>query len=308
MPFYVISGTFHVSGYSPDGDSIRFKPDNPFALAVLTGPPAKVNGRGHTQLRIEAIDSLETHYTPPSGGGSTHQPEALARASTDHLLNFLSIEDVVWDSTHTNVVSARDGTAGYILSRSVEKNGRPVAFVYTGELPSSDGSSFRLEAEFLTGSYNFASLSKGLTYATYYWGLFSDLRDKLTEAVSLARSAKLGVYSEDVTNSGFEVVNLGQLMDNHVIMPKLFRRLSEYFVSAGTVKGFKETLALAKEPVLEISNANFTHFDTFVTQEENSTILSLSVRPEELVFDPMPTRPPNAFSAVITNAALRATK
>jgi hypothetical protein len=25
MPFVVIKGTFHIEGYSPDGDSVRFK-------------------------------------------------------------------------------------------------------------------------------------------------------------------------------------------------------------------------------------------------------------------------------------------
>jgi len=28
MPFVVIKGTFHIEGYSPDGDSVRFKADN----------------------------------------------------------------------------------------------------------------------------------------------------------------------------------------------------------------------------------------------------------------------------------------
>jgi hypothetical protein len=28
MPFLVIKGTFHVAGYSADGDSIRFQADN----------------------------------------------------------------------------------------------------------------------------------------------------------------------------------------------------------------------------------------------------------------------------------------
>ena len=28
MPFFIIKGTFHVLGYSPDGDSIRFQADD----------------------------------------------------------------------------------------------------------------------------------------------------------------------------------------------------------------------------------------------------------------------------------------
>mgnify|MGYP001088064252 CR=1 FL=1 len=69
MPFTLIKGMFHVQNYSPDGDSIRFRPQNAQLVRHLDGPPAKFNGRGHVQLRLEAIDALETHYNPPSGGG-----------------------------------------------------------------------------------------------------------------------------------------------------------------------------------------------------------------------------------------------
>src|SRR4051812_14468705 len=62
MPFSLIKGTFHVAGYSPDGDSIRFQADDKSLWAKLSGPPAKLNAREHTQLRFEAIDTLETHY------------------------------------------------------------------------------------------------------------------------------------------------------------------------------------------------------------------------------------------------------
>lgn len=60
MTFQAIKGTFHVVGYSPDGDSIRFKADNPGRWQDLAGR-VKLNTKGHAQLRIEAIDTLETH-------------------------------------------------------------------------------------------------------------------------------------------------------------------------------------------------------------------------------------------------------
>lgn len=79
MPFTLIKGTYHLVGYSPDGDSIRFKPTNLALMRKLSGPAPKINARGHAQLRLEAIDALETHYTP-AGGGSLNQPLALAHA------------------------------------------------------------------------------------------------------------------------------------------------------------------------------------------------------------------------------------
>jgi hypothetical protein len=62
MSFHVIRGTFHVVDYAPDGDSIRFEADNEDQWDLLAGPPPRLNGRGHAQLRLEAIDTLETHY------------------------------------------------------------------------------------------------------------------------------------------------------------------------------------------------------------------------------------------------------
>ena len=55
MPFHIIRGTFHVKGYSPDGDSIRFKADNKSHWGLLSGPPAKLNGHDHAQLRASIM-------------------------------------------------------------------------------------------------------------------------------------------------------------------------------------------------------------------------------------------------------------
>ena len=104
MPFFAIRGKFHVKGYSPDGDSVRFEADNPAHWDLLDGPPAKVNARGHAQLRLEAIDTLETHFK------NTHQPMALAKAALDHLQATLGISGVVWNAQGTAVASA--GTLG----------------------------------------------------------------------------------------------------------------------------------------------------------------------------------------------------
>lgn len=299
MPFTIITGSFHVVGYSPDGDSVRFGADKPDLFTALEGPTPRLNARGHVQLRIEAVDTLETHYNASSGAGELRQPALFAEKATNLLLDFLGIKNVEWNASHKQVVSADDGTRGFILTRAVEKNRRPVAFVFTGDAPGPDGSDFRLTPEFLERSYNFHVLEEGLAYATYYWGLFFDLRDKMTAAVTSARSKKLGLYAKDTTTTAFTVRTIADLTDNLVLMPKLFRRLSEYFASTGSVVGFKKTLEKSREPVLEIKTANFTHFDTFIEQAEGSSTLRLKVNPEALVFDAMPTRMGNAFTALV---------
>ncbi len=277
MPFFVIKGTFHIEGYSPDGDSVRFRADDKEHWAKLSGPSAQLNAKDHAQLRLEAIDTLETHYQ------NTHQPLELAIGALEHLLEGLGITDVEWNETRTMVITANDGTEGYILSRAVEKNGRPVAFVYTGTSPEEDGSEIFLDADRMRQSLNHRALEEGVAYPTYYEGLFHDLREALTEAVGRAREAKRGVWAEDRTNAGFEVEGLRSITDEHVVLPKLFRRLAEYLEVGGSVAGFEEFLEARDEEVIVISNVHSTHLDTVVEVEGNT--VRMTEPPENLLFE-----------------------
>ena len=303
MPFTIIKGTFQARNYSPDGDSIRFHADDPLLLSNLSGPPTKINKRGDAQLRIEGIDALETHYNPPVGGASLHQPLAIARAARDKLLEFTGIKNVTWNTSESVIVQADDNTRGHILTRSVDKFGRPIAFVYAGDASETDGMPVFLDAARLKQSYNLLALIEGLAYATYYQDMFASIRKTLTSAVHHARTSKLGIYKTDKTNDGFDATNISVITDDVLILPKLFRRLSEYMVGSGTAIGFKETLALSNEPVLDLREVNRTHFDTFVEQAPNSAHIKLTRLPEELVFDPMPLRPVNHFAMLVTTTA-----
>lgn len=277
MPFNLIKGTFHVVGYSPDGDSIRFHADHPENWDLLDGPPVEVNARGHAQLRIEAIDTLETHYE------GHHQPLPLADAALKFLLDGLGIKNVVFNESRTKVVSAEDGTHGYILSRKTEINRRPVSFVFTGEAAEADGKSVFLDADRLEQSVNYKSPLAGLAYPTYYTGLFSDLRKKITSAVAQARkNGGKGIWPKDKTTKGFTVSSLSSVTDDVVILPKLFRRIVKFMGDGGGVAGFKDYLAANPDPVLELSTGHFTNLDTFVELTGNQ--VKLTVEPENLVF------------------------
>ncbi len=137
MPFYAIPGTYHVKGLSPDGDSIRFKATNPDHWDLLDGPAVRVDSKQRAQLRLEAIDALETHYR--AGGRTWHQPKEFANAATDRLLDMVGIKNVVWPPSRYRVRSADDGTHGYILSRTAERYRRPVSFAYAGRCPYKPG-------------------------------------------------------------------------------------------------------------------------------------------------------------------------
>jgi endonuclease YncB( thermonuclease family) len=276
MPFRVIRGTFHVVGYSPDGDSIRFKAANESNWSLLSGPTVKLNARRHAQLRLEAIDTLETHFL------NVQQPMALATKALNFLLLNLGITNVIWNDLRTKVLSADDETEGFIISRAVESNRRPVAFAFTGEPPVDDGSTIFLTQELVRQSLNAKSLEEGLAYPTYYSGLFADLRNALTDAAHVARQGNLNIWALDKTNSGFDVPNLQAITERHIILPKLFRRIAEFLQAGGPIAEFKEFLAGNEEPIIIISTGHFTHFDTII--EVQGDVVTMTEPPENVIF------------------------
>ncbi|MFN8562472.1 MAG: hypothetical protein U0703_12835 [Anaerolineae bacterium] len=279
MPFTLIKGTFHVTGYAPDGDSIRFQADDNANWAKLSGASVRLNGRNHAQLRFEAIDTLETHY------GNKHQPLALADAATDFLLTRLGIINVLWNDDHTVITQALDGTRGYILSRATERNRRPVSFVYSGDAPEADGASIFLNANRLMLSVNHQALEQGWAYPTYYDGLFADLRNALTAAVTTARANDAPLWIADRTTLGFPVTTVNDLEDQTVILPKLFRRLVDYIGTGGDISGFKHFLELEPDPLLILTQGHFTNLDTLIEVIGNQ--VRLTELPENLVFIPI---------------------
>ena len=71
MKYTLIKGTFHVVGFSPDGDSMMFKAANPAHWSKLGDENRDVfaaklaaSENGAVQLRLQGIDALETHYSP----------------------------------------------------------------------------------------------------------------------------------------------------------------------------------------------------------------------------------------------------
>lgn len=299
MPYRLVKGCYRVVGYSPDGDTIRFEPNDRETLGDLLND-ARFNVRGHVPLRLEGIDALESHYSPPSGGGALSQPMPLARAATDFLLDFVGIRDVVWTAERRSIASAADGTPGHILTRSVDKYGRVIAFAFAGDADEEDGDDVFLDADGLAASYNLAALSSGLVYPTFYWGLFADLRTAMADATRTARAERRGVFAEDATQTGVTVTSLASITDDAVILPKLFRRLSDFVVATGSVEDFDAAMEANREPVLDLTTSNFTHFDTFIEQDGDT--VRMTRLPEEIVFDPMPNRETASLGAMLEMA------
>jgi len=61
--YRVIAGRAVLVGKQPDGDSVRFVPDDATLLTGLkNGDRVRVSGDGSVQLRFDGIDAPELHY------------------------------------------------------------------------------------------------------------------------------------------------------------------------------------------------------------------------------------------------------
>jgi endonuclease YncB( thermonuclease family) len=289
MSFILIKGTFHVVGYSPDGDSIKFKAYNPDHWKKIEGRPKLSKTKGHVQLRFEGIDALETHFRPQVKNSiEEHQPLEWAHAARDFVLAAVGIKNVKWGPQEKQVVQADDGVQGYILTRAVDsaEYGRPVSFVYAGTTLDKDGADVYLTQRWLRQSVNYQLLAAGYAYPTYYQTLFSDLRDELTRAVKRARMAnpKRGLWIADKTG-GFRFTSKAAVTDEYPIFPKLFRRLIEHLQSGGQLSNFRQFLNKKGDGVLILPQAHHTSALDYVVEVSGKRV-RLTVPPENLVFDP----------------------
>ena len=283
MPFLLLAGEFRVVGAQPDGDSIRFYPDSPSQWDDVGGPYAvQRNASGGAQLRLDAVDALETHYSTPSG--TVHQPLILARAARDALLRWLGFTSVTHDG-ETVTASEPATVRGYVLTRSADKYGRCISFAGRGDPPGPSGAHVFVDAKLLRQSANYRLLQRGLAYPTYYRKLFPDLRRVFTAAVGQARPTR-GVWPGDLTELGLTVESLAQVEEDAIILPKLFRRLATYLgMSDGMVSlaDFTAFLDQQDDRVYVMPDMLYTGFSTVV--EVTDQTVRLTVAPESLIFE-----------------------
>jgi hypothetical protein len=310
VPVYSIPGVYKVVGASPDGDSVRFYADDP-TIFERAGLRARLNAHGGAQLRLDAVDALETHYTPPRSKHTWRQPQALARGAGDELLAHLGFTGVQRAEDGTVTAAQPDSTRGYILTRFADVYGRPVAFAYAGDRPQdpagtpeqdADGDAdeagsgrsvavgglptVHLGVPELTRSANYHLLSMGLVYPTFYSKLYVDLREALAKEADRARRAHSGIWEQDVTHHGFDLKSRDQLETELVILPKLFRRLAEFLSldesGSASLTGFRAFLAQHDDRLFTVPAGQSTGFDTLVTVRRQH--LRLTVAPEHIVF------------------------
>ena len=182
MPFVLIKGTFFPGVGIPDGDSVRFAADDISLWDRLDGFIDDPGTNDTLQLRFEGIDSIEKAAIQP-----------LATQSRDSML------------FHIGASSLQDTPRGYVLSRSVDANGRPIAFAFAGDTTDADGSDIFLDRARLLDSVNFGQVRSGFAYPLYYNTLFRSLRETFNEALAAARADNVGYWPSDRTMTGVNV-------------------------------------------------------------------------------------------------------
>jgi endonuclease YncB( thermonuclease family) len=266
MPFTIIRGTFHSELGIPDGDSVRFKPDNESLIRGLKrARKATIKKDGTAQLRYEGIDAIEKQAIQPFA--------ADAKKKNLELLG---------------VKPATPNPRGYILSRECEVNGRPVCFVFTGTPPGPDGSSFVLQAPLLRKSVNVGIVRQGYAYPLFYKTLFAELRVVIVEALHAAQKAPsggLGYWPVDRTNKGFKVTGKADKDKIKPIFPKLWRRLfSDFKSDPADLNAFLAFIAGQNERLHTLSDGRFIAFNDVLKVTNGK--LRMTYKPEDIVFEP----------------------
>lgn len=229
-----IPGRLVLVGKRPDGDSIRFVPDSPAGLRRLDGAERlRPSGDGSVQLRFEGIDAPETHY------GRYAQP--LGTEARDRLLALAGFGRVTLDASGTVTGASPTTRVATVLSKAVEANGRPVAYVFVGERRPRRAGLTELDATLLRRSLNARLLAGGLAYLTLYTSTPELDRRVLTELARGPRDRRQGVWGAD-RSRGFLLTDHDSIgPGGALVLPKLFRRCNDYLTDRE--RGFEGTLA-----------------------------------------------------------------
>ena len=288
MKYTLIKGSFHVVGFSPDGDSMMFRAQNPLHWVNIGGDNRELFEEklavlgGAVQLRLQGIDALETHYSPESPttpldvkgketslqikpvAGGYHQPDAIGRMARDYFMQAMGVKKAEWKSWGKNTWIERacfecdakevwvkdklqDVLPGYIVTSEVEKNGRPLSWVFSGDTDIADGTDLTKSplAAILKQSVNYQLLKEGLVYPYFFMTLAGCLRDILMAGTKLAQTSAArkraavekkplktpekvpNLWFYDRTDAGVKINDLKQVTDEMEIYPYLFRKLAK---------------------------------------------------------------------------------
>ena len=312
MPYRVIAGEFHIrypdqprNGPEPDGDTLKFKPDNPDLVERLHrngGRGPDFNSRGMVNVRLEGIDALETHFS------GAHQELHGATDARDFVLDAVGFDDVVFFPDAPNKVqsASSDFIPGHILANGIDPHGRAIAFVYPGAPAVLDGSSIMLRSDLANQSVNARLLDVGLAYPAFYTTLPIDLKDGLAELSRASRTAGNGFWPRAQATPA-QPAHLPGLdaASELVIWPKLFRRLVRYFGEGhrglAAFDAWLRSDPVHRDDSILLPNRELGNMHDLFEIEPLADRLAMRFQPEDLIIVPdgvLPGQPPREVPEV----------
>ncbi|RKK99035.1 hypothetical protein BFJ68_g9977 [Fusarium oxysporum] len=290
--FKLLHGKFVVrNGLQPDGDTIRFKPDNvDFVEELRRGSRGRTTMNEGVNIRLEAVDALEKS-----------QELKGATAARDELLRRLGFTDVRYSGNPPFTINSGDQEiSGHVLSNGFDNFGRLIGFVYEGDgsVHGSDGSVISLDRSLVDESVNTALLSEGYVFPAFYDSLQENLREHLAMKSTAARIAKKGVW---LRSKGFpedplivETPILANLR-KAVLWPKLYRRLEKYLESGrrenldGFIRWLQEDPQSRDDGILLIQSNPPESVRLHNVVEVSGSSVELKYWPEEFIIQSKPT-------------------
>lgn len=276
MAFTWIRGRLVVVGYSPDGDSVRFVPDEIATVRELeNGRRVRPSERdGSIQLRLDAIDAPETHYQD--------QAQPLADEARTTLLDAVGFRDVRFDDNDTVTAATPDSVPAAICAALVEVNGRPVALLVTGDAAEAHVDGDEVDpATVVDASVNATQTTGGRAYLTLYTSTPEPVRRRFLELAASATGPG-SVWAED-RSAGFTLTKQADVgPDGQLILPKLFRRATDYLRAdtSGTFLEWLRDQGSDDDPVEAAGRR--TNLSALITQDGDR--VSLTVPITDLVF------------------------
>jgi endonuclease YncB( thermonuclease family) len=277
MPSKLIKGTYHVKNRAPDGDSIAFQANNTanwdfFNWSRGFRKPTPEKNRP-IQLRIEGIDSLETHYE-----GFT-QPLAIAKSATDALLRAFGIPVLTYNLNFTKIVTAGDAVEGAIIAADVDGYDRPIAYALLGDHGLADGAELpALTDAMVELTINYKLAADGLVYPTFYTTTNETGLAAISRAAAAAIEDRRGIWAFD-RSLGFQFWGPRTILEEAVILPKLFRRLVNFCEESDDMAKLAVWLAGKRDP--------FTVISTGQRFQKLSDLVFVNGREVGLKFDPL---------------------
>lgn len=277
MPSKLIKGTYHVKNRAPDGDSIAFQANNTanwdfFNWSRGFRKPTPEKNRP-IQLRIEGIDSLETHYE------GFAQPLAIAKSATDALLRAFGIPVLTYNLNFTKIVTAGDAVEGAIIAADVDGYDRPIAYALLGDHGLADGAELSALTDAMVElTINYKLAAEGLAYPTFYTTTNETGLAAISRAAAAAIEDRRGIWAFD-RSLGFQFWGPRTILEEAVILPKLFRRLVNFCEESDDMANLAVWLAGKRDP--------FTVISTGQRFQKLSDLVFVNGREVGLKFDPL---------------------